>query len=65
MKLGEGRGALTNIINIRLCKWNLSLYIREAAPNVVKITNFFADNFISMALIYVKFQSNKLKLLFF
>jgi len=32
------------------------LYLREAAPNVVKNTHFFGDNFISMALIHVTFS---------
>ena len=36
-------------------------HIREAAPNVVKNTHFFCDNFVSIALIPVKLQSNKLK----
>ena len=32
-------------------------HLREAAPNVVKNTHFFGDNFVSIALIHVKFQS--------
>ena len=41
------------------------LYEREAASNVVKNTQFFGNNFVPIALIHVKFQSNKLKSLFF
>ena len=41
------------------------VYIRGAALNVVKNTHFFGDNFVSIALIHMKFQSNKLKSLFF
>ena len=37
------------------------IYLREAAPNVVKDTHFFGDNFVSIAIIHVKFQSNKFK----
>ena len=42
-----------------------TIHIRGTAPNVVKNTPFFGNNFVCIALIPVKLQSNELKSLFF